>query len=124
MQPVALLLDDDMDAHRLFQLDAVVIDEALGFVAAVAPIRRRRRAPALARSRTGARSSASTLSAPYLRDEFGEPPFAEPVGAELAANIAEHEFRRAAVGGDDALDVGIALRSRAGSAPPAGAGLR
>ena len=32
--------------------------------------------------------------------------FAQPVGAELAADVAEHEFRRAAVGADDALDVG------------------
>ena len=37
MQRVALFLGDHMDAHRLFQRDAVVIDEALGFVAAVGP---------------------------------------------------------------------------------------
>ena len=37
MDAVALLLDDDMDAHRLFQIDAVVVDEALGLEAAVLP---------------------------------------------------------------------------------------
>ena len=37
MQPVAALLGDHMNAHRLFQLDAVVVDKALGLVAAVGP---------------------------------------------------------------------------------------
>ncbi len=40
-----------------------------------------------------------------LLQEFDQPPFAEPVGAELAANVAEHQFGGTAVGGDDARDV-------------------
>src|SRR5262249_56114261 len=39
--------------------------------------------------------------------EFAEPLLAQPVGAELAADVAEHEFRRAAVGADEPLDVGV-----------------
>ena len=45
----------------------------------------------------------------FLLAVFGgqlvEPPLAEPVGAELAADVAEHQLGRAAVGADDALDV-------------------
>ena len=42
---------------------------------------------------------------PNFAVELDEPPLAEPVGAELAADVAEHQFGRAAVGADDALDV-------------------
>ena len=42
-------------------------------------------------------------------DELDQPLFAEPVGAELAADVAEHQLGRAAVGGDDALDVAVRL---------------
>ena len=38
-----------------------------------------------------------------------KPPLAEPAGAELAADVADHQFRRAAVGGDDAVEIGIVL---------------
>ena len=37
MQLVAVLLHDDMDAHRLVQVDAVIVDETLGLEAAVGP---------------------------------------------------------------------------------------
>ena len=37
MDAVALLFDHDVDADRLFQVDAVVVDEALGLEAAVLP---------------------------------------------------------------------------------------
>ena len=37
VQAVAAFLGDHVDAHRLFQRDAVVVDETLGFVAAVGP---------------------------------------------------------------------------------------
>ena len=39
MQPVGLFVDDDMDAHRLFQFHAVVVDEPLRLEAAVRPFR-------------------------------------------------------------------------------------
>src|SRR5204862_334318 len=42
-------------------------------------------------------------------DEFGDTLFAEPACAQLAANVAKHQFRGAAVGGDDPLDLDIAL---------------
>jgi hypothetical protein len=37
MDAISRLLDHDMDAHRLFEIDAVVVDEALGLEAAVLP---------------------------------------------------------------------------------------
>ncbi len=40
-------------------------------------------------------------------DELFEPSLAEPVSPELAADIAEHEFRSAAVGTDEPLEVGV-----------------
>ena len=124
MEPVALLLDDDVDAHRLFQVDAVVVDEALGLVAAVRPFGDRGLRSLRSDSLEQAVEAGEDLVAAEFADELVEPPLAEPVGAELAADVAEHQFGRAAVGGDDALDVGVAARSRAGSAPPADAGLR
>ena len=50
---------------------------------------------------------ARILSLPNFADQLDQPPLAQPVGAELAADVAEHQFRRAAVGGDDALDVAV-----------------
>src|SRR4029079_11536683 len=46
-----------------------------------------------------------------FRRELDQPPLSQSVGAKLAADVAEHQFRRAAVGADDALDVadGLAL---------------
>ena len=110
MQPVAALLGDHVDAHRLFQLDAVVVDEALGFVAAVGPFGDRRAHPRLA-DLEQARKARQHLVLAVFGDQFLQPAFAEPVGAELAADVAEHQFGRAAVGGDDALDVGVRSRS-------------
>ena len=48
---------------------------------------------------------ARIFALPYLAASSLQPPLAEPVGAELAADVAEHELGRAAVGADDALDV-------------------
>src|SRR5258708_33773546 len=45
-------------------------------------------------------------------DELSEPPLAQPVGAELAADVAQHEFRGAAVGADQPLDVAVAAIGR------------
>ena len=104
-------------------VDAVVVDETLGLVAAVGPFGDGR-----AHARFADLEQARETRQHFVLAEFGDelvhPPFAEPVGAELAANVAEHQFRRAAVGGDDALDVGVALEARADSAPPADAGPR
>ena len=93
-----------MDAHRLFQVDAVVVDETLGLVAAVAPFGDGGAHPCVRRSQQAVKGGADFVR-PNFADQFAQPPFAEPGGAELAANVAEHQFGRAAVGGDDALDI-------------------
>ena len=46
-----------------------------------------------------------------FRRQLVEPPLAQPVGAELAADVAEHQLGRAAVGADDALDVAERLEA-------------
>ena len=91
-------------------VDAVVIDEALGLVAAVGPFGDGGAHPRLA-DLEQARIARQHFVLAVFGDEFVQAPFAEPVGAELAADVAEHEFGRAAVGGDDALDVGVRRRS-------------
>ena len=48
---------------------------------------------------------ARIFALPYLAASSLQPPLAEAVGAELAADVAEHQLGRAAVGADDALDV-------------------
>ena len=42
MQRVALLVDHDVDVHRLFQLDAVVVDEPFRLEASIRPLGDRR----------------------------------------------------------------------------------
>src|SRR5262249_56742595 len=44
--------------------------------------------------------------------ELVQPPSAEPIGAQLAANVAEHQDRRTAVGGDDALEIAVGNMAR------------
>jgi hypothetical protein len=105
MQVVAVFLGDDVNAHRFFQFDAVVVDEAFRFVASVGPFGDRRAHPRLADREQAAEAFKHFVLAVF-GDELLQPPLAEPVGAELAADVAEHQFGRAAVGGDDALDVG------------------
>src|SRR5258708_35080614 len=45
-------------------------------------------------------------------DELPRPPLAQRVGAELAADVAQHEFWGAAVGADQPLDVAVAAIGR------------
>src|SRR5262249_7781676 len=52
--------------------------------------------------------AAEDLPFAELADELCEPPLAQPVGPELAADIAQHEFRGAAVGADEPLDIAVA----------------
>src|SRR5262245_52041191 len=99
MQALAGLLDHDVDAHRLLQVDAVVVDEALRLEAAVGPFGHRGVDRRL-RYRQQAPESGENLLPAELADEFGEPLLAQPVGAKLSADVAEHELRRAAVGAD------------------------
>jgi hypothetical protein len=110
MQHVALFLGNHVDAHRLFQRDAVVVDEALGFVAAVGPFGDGRAHPRLA-DLEQARITRQHFVLAVFADELLQPPFAKPIGAELAADVADHQFRRPAVGGDDAFDVGVLFKT-------------
>ena len=104
---VTFLLDDDMDAHGLVEAHAVVIDEALGLVAAIVPFGDGG-LHAQAGQLEQAVEALQRLVLAELGDEFTQALFAQPARPELAANVAQHEFRRAAVGGDDALDLGVA----------------
>src|ERR1700738_1205678 len=105
-QRIALLLDHDMDAHRLLQLDAVVVDEPFRLKASVRPLRDRRLELALGDVQQMV-AAAAYLVAAELGDQLAEPSFAQSVGAELAADIAEHQLGRAAVGGDQPLEIGV-----------------
>src|SRR5262249_12153188 len=105
---VALLLDHDMDADRLAEFDTVIVDEALRLEAAVMPfgdcgahllLRKLHQA-----GEAGFRLLAAEFPAPRA-----DALLAQTARAYLAADIAQDQFRRAAVGGDDALDLEISL---------------
>ena len=106
--PVALLLDDDVNAHGLLEVDAVVVDEAFGLVAPVVPFGDGR-AHALFGKLQQLVEGGERLDLAELGQQFAKAPFAEARGAELAADVAEHEFGRARVRRDDALDLDVAL---------------
>ena len=97
-----------MDAHRRVEIDAVVVDEALGLEAPVLPFREALAQPRF-RQLEQAVPAGQDLVAAVFADELAEPLLAQPIGAELAANVAQHQLGRAAVGRDDALDVGARL---------------
>ena len=108
MDRLALLLHHDMDAHRLVEIDAVVIDETLGFEAPVDPF-----GDGAFHLQFGEfeqpRETGKRIFLAELGDQLAHALFAETTGADLAADVAEHQFRRAAVGGDDVLDLDAAL---------------
>src|SRR5215470_18842934 len=110
MHAVACLLDNDVDADRLLQVDAIVIDEALGFKAPVIPFGER-----LAQLRfryfEQAIEAGEHFRPAVFRRQLIEASFAEPVGAELPADVAEHELGCTAVGADDAIDVADRLEA-------------
>ncbi len=101
-----MLVDRDVDAHRPLQLDAVIVDKPLGLVASVLPVRDGALHPRLRRFEQPVVAGADLCRA-VLRHQRDQSLFAEPIGTELAADVAEHQFRRAAVGGDDALQIGV-----------------
>ena len=108
MDRVALLFHHDMDAHRLVQIDAVVVDEALGLEAAVDPF-----GDGASHLHFGKLEqpleAGERIRLAELGDQLAHALLAEPARADLAADVAEHELRRAAVGGDDLLDLDAAL---------------
>src|SRR5215472_3032303 len=106
MEHVATLVDRHVDAHRAFQVDTVIVDEALGLEPPALPLRDRE--PYLcARHFEQPVITGADFCRAVLLYQCDQPPFAEPVGAELPANVAEHQVGRAAVGGDDARDVAV-----------------
>ena len=106
MKLVSALLYDDVDAHRLFQVDTVIIDEPFGLKAPVVPFRDRRPELCFRHFEEAIEAREDVLLAEF-GDEFAQPFLAQPVGAQLSADVAEHEFRRAAVGADEPLDVAV-----------------
>src|SRR6266540_4739293 len=106
MQPVSFLFYDDVDAHRTFQIDAVIIDETLGLETAVLPLGDCG-LDLCFRDFEQAIEAGEEPPLAALADQLLEPLLAQPVGPELAADVAEHEFRGAAVGADEALDVAV-----------------
>src|SRR5215471_12328186 len=99
MQRLAGLFHDDMDAHWLLEVDAVVIDEALGLEPAVRPFGDRSLELRLRRFEQAIEAGLNFLPAEPA-DQLVETFLAQAVGAELAADVAEHQLRRAAVGAD------------------------
>ena len=112
-----------MDAHRLAEIDAVVVDEALGLVAAVRPFGDRGAHLGFAELEQPLAAGLDLVAAVF-RQQLVDALLGQPAGAELAADVAQHQLGRAAVGGDQPLDVGVLADAWSGSAPPAGAGPR
>src|SRR6476620_11768791 len=100
MDLVAAFLDDDMNAHRLAGFHAIVIDETLGLIAPSLPFGDGR-AHALFGEFEQARETRDSIVAAEFADQFDDALFAQARRAELSTNVAEHEFGRAAVSGDD-----------------------
>src|SRR6266853_3060581 len=95
-----------MDAHRPLQLDAVIVDEALRLEPSIVPARHcELHAPT--RHLEQPLIAGADLCGAMFSGERNQPPLAEAVGAELTANVAQHQFRRAGVGGDDALQIAV-----------------
>src|SRR5262249_21018647 len=108
---IALLLHNDMDAYRLVQLDAVVVDEALRLEAAIRPFPHHRAHRGLRDlQQAGGAGEGCRLSGPG--GEARPAPLAPPIGARRAANVAEPQVGRTAVGGDDALEIAVGNMAR------------
>src|SRR5262245_16170499 len=106
MQSVSFLFYDDVDAYWAIQIDAVIIDETLGLETTVLPLDDCR-LDLCFRDFQQAIKAGKDLAFAELVDQLLEPLLAQPVGPELTTDVAEHEFRSAAVGADEALDVGV-----------------
>src|SRR5215467_4828468 len=104
MDTVAFLLDDDVDANRFLEIDAIVINEALRLEAPILPFREGPAQPCF-RYFEQTVEAGEHLCLAVLGRELVEPPLAKAIGTELPADVAKHELWRAAVGADDAFDV-------------------
>ena len=103
-QMIAFLRDLHMEAHRLVEIDAVAVDETLAFAYAVRP-----------RSDLGAHLGFRQGEELFEGFEYGllavachhflEAPFAQARGADLAAQIADDQLRRATVTAEHGFDV-------------------
>src|SRR5262245_41101158 len=99
MDRIACLLDDNVDAHRPVQGDAVVVDEALGLAASIRPLGDGS-ADLCLRKLEQAGATGQHLVLAVLGDELPDAPLAEPIGTELPADVTEHKLGRTAVGSD------------------------
>src|SRR5262245_12983571 len=110
MDAVGFLLYDDMNADRLFQLDAIVVDETFSLEATILPLRKGLPQPRLGNFEQAIEAGEHFRLAVFCRESV-QAPLPEPVGAKLPADVAEHELGRAAVGTDDAIDVSDRLEA-------------
>ena len=97
-----------MNAHGLVEPHAIVIHKTLGLVAPVVPFGDGR-LHAQAGQFQQAVEAGEGLGLAEFRGEFAQALLAQTAGAELPANVSQHQLRRAAVGADDALDLRVAL---------------
>src|SRR5258706_15076383 len=97
-----------MDANRPVEVDTVIIDKALGLKTPVHPFGNGG-AHLLLGKVEQALKACERIGLAELADELGDTLLAEPARAQLTANVAQHQFRRAAVSGDDPLNLDIAL---------------
>src|SRR6266540_3753761 len=87
MQPVSFLFYDDVDAHRAFQVDAVIIDETLRLETAVLPLGDCS-LDLCFRDFQQAIEAGKDLALAELAGQLLEPLLAQPVGPERAADVA------------------------------------
>jgi len=83
---------------------AVVVDEALGLGLAVGPGSDRRAQLRLRPVHEAAESGAHRLVS-VLRDRLAQPPLAETARSHLAVQVADDDLRRAAVRGEDPVEL-------------------
>src|SRR5215475_12310871 len=110
MDAIKFLLHDDMNADRLFQLDAIVVDETFSLEATILPLREGLPQPRLGNFEQAIEAGEHFRLAVFC-GQLIEAALAEPVGAKLPSDVAEHELGRAAVGTDDAIDVADRLEA-------------
>src|SRR5262245_59572737 len=93
-----------MDAHRLRQFDAVVVNMARRLKRTVLPGSDDRTHTSFGDVTEFIEGAEAFCEAEFLQ-ENRKPPLPETSGAELPSDIAQYKFGRTAIGCDDALDI-------------------
>ena len=101
---IAPLAHAHAKTDRRPQVHAIVVDEALGLRRAVGPRGDRRAQLRLGPVHEAAESGAHRLVS-VLRDRLAQPPLAETARADLAVQVADDNVRRAAVRGEDPVEL-------------------